>query len=290
VSCGLFQQIHLNWTVAGSYDGAKLSLFLDPDQMDWERVVFLDMEILRRNAKSCGNHLLSAFDLHLESQKSELINCANPNLWRGIQTWNSFQQKYPFSTLPLIIAAHMTRDPDYRITDTWISLILQTDSTFTNAAKYQENALAWLSEMGKTEQETAPIGRLCDSLRRLPAIRALKHIDTIQSWAKNSGFGAKQRPCRFDPTVPEQLTKIIHLTDYVIESLECNAHNPIDVAAVYHETFRTELLPSHTKRVLIQGVERINDVRAISLAITSRTDKGLSITHSKHDSICPHFR
>jgi len=287
--CGLFQQEHLEWRVVGTYDGSRLAMWESPEAIDWQRLVFLDVEILRSDARSIGNHLLASDIDDVARLRTEFPNCANPNLWRGINVNDSFQQKYPYSTLPLIIAAHLLRDPEYRVPEAWLALILQTDSSFTNAAMYQANALKWLELMGMGEDESS-IRRLCEILRRLPVQIALHLVERVQGWAKEAGYGVMQRSCRFDPSDSENLARAERLLARVRSETNSGSTLPLERKPVVVETFKTAKLPIDSKGRRQSSFAAASAGRAVSLAATARSDEGLSFTLPNPASVAPLLR
>ena len=289
MACGMFQQEHLNWKIVGTYDGNRLSLWEAADAIDWNAVVFLDLEILRPEAKSIGNHLLLAEAAGVDEFRTKFPHCANPNLWRRISVWEGFQQKFPFGTLPLVIAAHLLRQPDYRVPEAWLALLLQTDSGFTNAATYQANALAWLADMRNTSRPGA-IGRLCDVLARLPAIVAMSMVEKVQSWAEQAGYGGKQRACRFDVAKDDSRERALRLAKVIQTNAQTRAIPPFDRKPYLTEEYETGCMPSKTLQGLRAGVAFVERARVISMAFTARNEEGLSYTLPKADSAVPLFR
>jgi len=288
IACGLLQQETLGWRVIGTYDGSAFCLWEQPNSVVWDDVVFLDVEILRPRARSLGNHLFVLDEDDVARLRRETAQCANPNLWRGINVRDSFQRKYPFSTLPLLLAARVLDDSDFQVTRAWIALSLHTDSSFTNAATYQANALDWLRVMGEDVPDS--LKRFCRVLERLPAQTAILMLHQVQEWAAAASFGAKQRACRFDPRNDTRRERAKHLMDRLRSETSCQTLLPLDRAPVYSETFTTELLPLHTKGRQVTSFVRARSVRAVSMAATGRSEEGLSITLPNQNSATDLFR
>lgn len=210
-------------------------------------------------------------------------HCANPNLWRRFNAWDSFQRKYLFGTLPLVVAAHLRTNSRLSLDRIWLALILQTDSAFTNAATYQSNALDWLSAMGGSDGNH-PIAKLCTLLRRLPAQAALKLIEEIQQMGAQAGFGAKQRACRFCPRDDAKRTKAFRLGTAIAARIGVPCPNWLDRPPVYFEEFQTSALPAHSKRTLSESLRRARSDGVVSLAITGATLEGFSYTLANDQS------
>lgn len=289
LACGMFQQRFLGWSIKGTYDGARLCLWEAPKQIDWGRVVFLDLEILRPEARCIGNHMLAIDREHAADLTRELPHCANPNVWREFNAWDSFQRKYPFGTLPLLIASSLCGGGEVRVDRAWLSLILQTDSAFTNAAMYQANALDWLKVMGEVESSPG-ISRLCTLLRRLPAQTALALVENVQQMAGRAGFGPKQRACRFDPADEVKRGKAAALSAAIAEAVGASDLSWLRTPPVCVERFETATLPAHSKRALRESLATAKSDRVVSMAITGATKEGFSYTRANPQSRVPLFR
>jgi hypothetical protein len=277
IACGLLQQAQLGWRIIGTYDGAAVCLYVQPDDPQLHEVVFVDMEILRSRVRSIGNHLFALDDEDVAFLQAEFLNCVSPNLWRGINVRATFQQKYPFSTLPLLLAGHTVRNPDFRVERPWLALALHTDSSFTNAAVYQANALEWLACI-RSNSENKGLARFCRRLERLSAQQAVALLNEVQTWAHEAGFGGKQRPCRFDLRSEAQRVRVCRL----LERLRCETgiapDTPFANAPTYVEEFETLKLPLHTLGRQKTSFDTARTRRAISMAATGRTILGLQAT------------
>lgn len=283
VACGLLQAHTWGWRVVGTYDGTHLCLFERPDQVAWESAVFIDMEILRKEVRSIGNHLLALDAQDSQTLAQEFPHCANPNIWRGINLLESFQRKYPFGTLPLLVAAAVDRDPNFEINDAWLGLMLHTDSSFTNAATYQENALEWLEAMAASSGSMG-IERLCERLHQLSALQALRLLATVQRWAADAGFGTKQRACRFKPLDARDEEKARRLVERIVHETGVQGVLPLGQHPLYSESFETLTLPLDSKEHQKSSFDTARERRVVSMAATGRNDKGLMVTLPKADS------
>jgi len=283
VACALLQSITLHWETVGTYDSKLLSLYVPVDRIDWDNVIFIDVEILRASIQSIGNHLFALDADDVEHLRSTLSNCANPNLWRGINVNDSFGSKYPFSTLPLLLASHALRDNAFRLSRFWMALVLHTDSSFTNAAHYQANALDWLSAMD-TDGRSPGLDRMCRKLKRIPGQMMLALLNEVQTWAGKAGFGKKQRACRFDPRVASDNERITALLDRLMDELGEHVALPFGSDPVYTEEYTLETYRNDTKGRRTETFRMAREHRVLSMAATGKTETGLSITFPNPDS------
>lgn len=283
VACSLLQSLKCHWKTVGIYDGKFLALYSEIETIDWEQVIFVDVEILRPHIHSIGNHLFALDNTHVDCLRSVFPKCMNPNLWRRINVNDSFQRKYPFSTLPLFLAAHALHDDAFELDRFWMGLALHTDSSFTNAAHYQANALDWLAAMD-TNGASPGLDRMCRLLKRVPGQSMLALLNEVQTWIGAAGFGAKQRACRFDPRVDSDNDRIAALVNRLFTELDQRANLPFGQMPVYREEFRTEVLPNDAKTRRRRSFEHAFAQRVISMAATARSDKGLSVTVPNSDT------
>jgi hypothetical protein len=283
VSCALLQSIELNWSTVGTYDGKLLTLYVPIGRVDWENVVFIDVEVLRSSIHSIGNHLFAMDGDDVRFLRSEFPHCASPNLWRGINVNDSFQGKYPFGTLPLLIASHALRDDAFDLHRLWLALMLHTDSSLTNAARYQANALDWLAAMD-TGGRVPGLDRMCRRIKRTPGETMLSLLDEVQRWAAEAGFGGLQRPCRFDPRNPDESARMVTLIEKMTDELGVSVSLPFGSVPIYSEEFETCSLANHTVGRRRDAFARARRLRALSMAATGRTATGLSVTRPNADS------
>ncbi len=162
--------------------------------------------------------------------------------------------------------------------DPWIALSLHTDSSLTNAAVYQDNALEWLGAMGSGASPEG-LRKLCELLRRLPMQSALRLVNQVQGWTAEAGFGKLQRACRFNLREPGQHARANVLLEILRRETGATAAGLQHVLAPVHcVEFETRKLPIHTKGRRAASFAEARSVRALSLAATGQTDEGLSLT------------
>ncbi|MBI5574286.1 MAG: hypothetical protein HY919_07030 [Elusimicrobia bacterium] len=142
ILCGLFMSHYFNWKVAGFYDGKNLAITQNTKIDD---CIFLDMDIYRKNIKSCGHHMVLYNKRNIPTTWDNYSNCINPNILRGFDAYNNFQEKYPFATIHFLLCV-MSSYNDIKIVlpKTAVSPLLYVDGTFKNLLNYPENCISWL--------------------------------------------------------------------------------------------------------------------------------------------------
>jgi hypothetical protein len=277
LACGLLQRATLNWNLVGTFDCQTVCLYRAPNAVDWRRVVFLDSEILRDNVHSVGNRLFALDSADALQLLKTYPHCINPNLWQTVGIREGGRGIYPFSTLALLLASFAIRDAGYDVSDPWLALTLHADSTFIRAAFSPNNALDWLTAM-RAGSNSAGLARFCRLLERLRAQTALKMLNAVQSWAADSGFGGKQRACRFDPQVARDRERAAALVERLRHETGASCDLPLAAQPTYVETFETRELPIDSIGRQKQSFAFARDERVISMAATGRTAEGLQVT------------
>lgn len=159
--CGLLVSNLLNWNIAGFYDGKALVF---ENKIDFNDCVFLDCEINRIGVKSIGNHLLE-YNRGVALENCHFENCINPNLLRGFDGKNSFQRKYPFGTIHLLLALlqYGKKLCPGTLKPQSIGLILFADGVGNNLFGYPENCLDWIRYLGIREKSHVLNSFLCNN-------------------------------------------------------------------------------------------------------------------------------
>ena len=137
--CALLMSHHLNWRIKGFYDGKVLLL---EKGYNPQSVIYLDVEIYRKNIRSIGQHMLLPNKKHLPNSWNNLQNCISANNLREFDAKHDFQNKYPFGTIHLLVAILgdvITLEKTQNI----VAPLLYTDGTFKNIFGYPENSLSW---------------------------------------------------------------------------------------------------------------------------------------------------
>ncbi|MFH0948398.1 MAG: hypothetical protein V1833_05305 [Elusimicrobiota bacterium] len=138
----LFMSNYFNWQVVGFYDGKDLAIKQDVNIDD---CIFLDMDIYRENIRSCGHHMVLYNKKNIPPNWNNYSNCINPNIIRGFDAYNDFQEKYPFATIHFLLCAISSyKEIKIVLPKTAVSPLLYVDGTFKNLLNYPENCISWL--------------------------------------------------------------------------------------------------------------------------------------------------
>lgn len=274
--CALLMGHARKWRCLGFYDGDRLCLYENPRRIPWDEAVFIDVEVLRPDVRSIGNHLLSYDAEDARTLEATYPGLANPNHWRGIHFEPDFQRKYPFGTLPLLVCALALRKL-VEIERRHLGPLYYADSGLENAVVYKDNALDWLRAMG-AEDPKSPLAPLCNVIRRRTIFEGLKALAEVQSMVSKAGFGKMQKAARFDPENEAARKKAQALAGFLTDLTGWKANLPLDAAPALILSFRTKRLPLDAKGRAKASFEKVRRERALSLAATGRTDEGLSYT------------
>jgi hypothetical protein len=140
--CGLFMSYYMNWEVVGFYDG-KVAVIKEGVNPSDEDVVFLDIEIYRKNIRSMGHHMLSLNNRWLPLDWNDNFrNCIQPNLFRGFDGKNTFRLKYPLATIHFLIGI-LENELQIEVNDRAIFPLIFTDGTYNVMFSYPENVMLW---------------------------------------------------------------------------------------------------------------------------------------------------
>jgi hypothetical protein len=149
--CGLFMSHFLNWDIKGFYDGKVLVHDQDTEIKD---CIFLDIEIFRKDIRSCGQHMLLKNYNQIPSNWSNFENCLQPNLLRNYDQLHNFRLKYPMATIHFLMAL-LEKRFDLQITKKAIPPLYFTDGLFNVLFSYPENVLNWLEFLRLEENNGA---------------------------------------------------------------------------------------------------------------------------------------
>lgn len=274
--CALMAGSVLNWECVGFYDGAKITLWANPRRIVWHETVFLDVEVLRADVLSLGNHLVT---LDVEDASILERSCPrlmNPNLWRGIHFQPDFPRKYPFGTLPILYCALAFRglvQPEPR----HLGALYYPDSGLENAMVYKDNALDWLRAMG-AEDPSSPLAPLCRMVSGQTVYGTLKVLSRVQELVARAGFGRREKAARFDPEQAEGRRRAAGLARLLSDMTGWHAPLPLDSPPDVVMTFETRRFPLDGKGRAVASFQAARELGALSLAATGRTPEGLSLT------------
>ena len=137
--CALFMSQHFNWKVKGFYDG---KILLIEKGLNPSSVIYLDVEIYRKDVRSVGQHMMLPNKNMLPSNWNNLNNCISANNLRGFDAKNDFKNKYPFGTIHLLVSI-VGNIMNIKKNNEVIAPLLYADGTFKNIFGYPENSLSW---------------------------------------------------------------------------------------------------------------------------------------------------
>lgn len=133
-----FLHHHLEWQVAGYYDGA--SLWLSDEALEnRERLVWVDLDICRPKTRSLGHHILTPTG----NIPSALGHICNPNLLAGIGA-DSRADHYPFSTIIFLLWLHNNRLQRNLVARL---LVLHAEAVWMNLQHEAENCIQWQARL-----------------------------------------------------------------------------------------------------------------------------------------------
>lgn len=141
---GLFMSEYLNWEVAGYYDGKILAL---RDGINPTECVFLDMEIFRKQLKSCGHHMVLYSINNIPKNWKNFDNSINPNIIRKHDVLHNYKIKYPFGNIHFLICI-INNKINIEISDSSLNILMFVDGVFKNLFNYPENCISWLKFLG----------------------------------------------------------------------------------------------------------------------------------------------
>lgn len=149
--CGLFMSHFLNWEIVGYYDGKVLVIDKKYDVKD---VIFLDIEVCRKEIRSIGHHMLLYNKKYYPNIISGFENCIQPNLIRKYDS-KTFRLKYPLATIHLLIGILDNTYKKIKLDDSAICPLYFTDGTFNVLFSYPENVLQWLKYLKADDTNSA---------------------------------------------------------------------------------------------------------------------------------------
>ena len=132
--CASFLSHIMNWKLVGYYDLQSLWISKE-DVVNYEEIVWVDLNILPKIGKAIGGHIVS---IDKETPRGFETSC-NPNLLAGLTSTN-FKNKFPFSTLIFLLWLH-----NYQIKKTLLArlLVLHSDDTWLKCQEYNDNVESW---------------------------------------------------------------------------------------------------------------------------------------------------
>ena len=136
--CGSFLHHHLNWDLVGYYNHE--SLWISEQAINQkENIIWVDLNILPKQGKAIGGHIVSVDGFIPKGFKSS----CNPNILDEL-TADSFNAKFPFSTLIFLMWLHKTNFKNNKLAKL---LILNSDATWLKWQNYNKNCQEWVSKL-----------------------------------------------------------------------------------------------------------------------------------------------
>ena len=183
--CGLLVTNFLNWEIAGFYDG-KISI--SKQGVDFNRCVFLDIEINRRGVGSIGNHMVE-FSHSIVVNNHNFNECIQPNILRGFDGKSDFQRKYPFGTIHLLLSILQEGGVINNLPNDAISPLLFVDGVGNNLLGYPENCLDWINYLKINQPKHILNKFLCENnLSFYQIMQNLKRFFVIRDGFNASGY------------------------------------------------------------------------------------------------------
>ncbi|MGC9046996.1 MAG: hypothetical protein ACP5IC_02690 [Minisyncoccia bacterium] len=298
VSALLLNEI-FNWEVIGFYDGKRLILDKNFDFKSNDiknKVVFIDIEIIKENIKSVGHHLL-LFDSKKPNDKiRKLTNvCIQPNNWRNIDAKNSFERKYPYGTFHFLLSLIYYLDPENRkisfsegTIKKAITPTLYIDGVFKNMFNYPENCLDWLEYMSNKDNNH-PLEKIFGyptTPKDLMDLMKNFFSEINNFWRNNNRKNRKNGKLNLENDIDEN-EKIIKNTDkkiltnyleYLAEKYDWNFNENL-WPVVFSNNLNIYNLNKDIKQLSKKNyIEMLSKSNLISFAITSKSRDGLEYT------------
>jgi hypothetical protein len=207
ILCGLLMSHYFNWKIVGFYDGKNLAI---KNKVKVSDCIFLDMDIYRRNIRSCGHHMVTYNKNEMPTNWGNYSNCINPNIIRRFYAHRKFKQKYPFGTIHFLLcvlsSAGLIKND---LPEEAISILLYADGTIKNLFNYPENCTSWFNflNMKDSKSPVYPLFVLFANIELADMINNLKELFSsfkqIAGGKKRGGDKIKIRDIK-DNTFPKQ--------------------------------------------------------------------------------------
>ena len=172
--CGLFMSKYLGWKITGFYDG-KVAV-INKNYLN-KKLVFLDMEIFRKEIRSMGHHMLLFSKRHLPDNWGNFDSCIQPNNLRDYDGQTKFRLKYPLGTIHFLVGIVASKDKSVAIPDSAIPALFFTDGVFNVLFSYPENVLNWLSYL-RINEDWNPLKKIFEN-DKFTVITLMKEMDSF---------------------------------------------------------------------------------------------------------------
>ncbi|HOV22333.1 MAG TPA: hypothetical protein PLW95_06625 [bacterium] len=154
ILCGLLMSNYLEWEIVGFYDGKMLC---QTKNISIKDCIFLDIEIFRKEIRSCGHHMLLYNKNEVPDNWGNFNKSINPNNLRNFDALHNFQKKYPLATIHFLLCClKEILNKEIKFLNTTTVPLLYVDGTFKNLLNYPENCNEWLMFL-KAKKQDSPI-------------------------------------------------------------------------------------------------------------------------------------
>ncbi|MCD6220680.1 hypothetical protein J7K25_00775 [bacterium] len=190
--CGLLMSNYMEWEIVGFYDGKLLCYNKD---VNIKNCIFLDIDIFRKNIKSCGHHMLFYNKNIIPDNWENFNKSINPNNLRKFDALHNFQKKYPLAEIHFLLCClKEILNIDIKLLNTSTILLLYVDGTFKNLLNYPENCNEWLSFLNAKNPESPiyPIFEIFSRQKLKNIIHLLQDLfEKFDKISVNKGSGDK---------------------------------------------------------------------------------------------------
>ena len=226
--CGLIMSSFLDWNIVGYYDGKNLTI---ENNIDPKNVIYLDMEILRKNVLSIGHHM-NSHDIGHAPDGFNLVmnNCVNPNYIRKFDRSHSFARKYPLGTVHLLMYILENQYPGMiKINKEGLASLFFADGVWKILFKYTSNVLDWFDYL-HSESEAD----WWSKLKTLSVIELIEEIEHLLIEFKKLNATGKNWYGHFDPEeysaeknkIDELIVYFSDKTGWMYKKKNWEIHNP----------------------------------------------------------------
>lgn len=274
---GAFLNHLLKWDLVGFYDSKTLWLSKEFSIADYDKLVYIDMDINRRNVKSIGHHVLKwRDDTPIPEHEGAGNNTFNPNLERGITLKNKWKNKYPFATIHLLLVFYQEIGIQTieKKSEHYLPLLLHADSTIKNIMNYPQNIVDWISFLGGSEDEASPLYPICKVLTMTSFRRLFLNMHELYQKMEDVGYNWGSQAVMGNPTDRDEWHKLLRLLDFINETTGWEAAFP----NIYSKLRSYEGSRTSTKPNKGEFTKMIETKNPFSYAIISQGEGGLNYT------------
>jgi len=141
ILCALLMSHYFNWKVVGFYDGRDIAV---KQRVDPKTCIFLDMDIFRKDVRSCGHHLVLYDKNQMPANWDNYSNCISPNIIRNFRSPSKSKNRYPFGAIHFLLSIFGSLGLiKNNLSEKAIPILLYVHGTVKNLFKYPENCNTW---------------------------------------------------------------------------------------------------------------------------------------------------